>query len=125
MQGCRGHVHLLYISPKKTFNLRPMTNSQYKNVDYFQRNALGGHFVFQNEAIFSLREAYPPMKISCKFGEPSWCSFPLRALTPKISLSKVSANTKPKYPPDASGGYNYKNLCVYRPSIFKDSENFS
>ena len=24
------------------------------------------------------------MKISWKFGEPSWCSFPLRALTPKI-----------------------------------------
>ena len=26
---------------------------------------------FQNEANFSLREAYPPMKTSYKFGEPS------------------------------------------------------
>ena len=42
---------------------------------------------FQNEAIFLPREAYPPMKISCKFGEPSCCRFPLRAL----------ANAKPKY----------------------------
>ena len=31
------------------------------------------------------------MKISCKFGEPSWCSFPLRALTPKISLRAPAA----------------------------------
>ena len=46
---------------------------------------------FQNEAIFSPREAYPPMKISCKFGEPSWCSFPLRVLTPKISLRTAAA----------------------------------
>ena len=36
-----------------------------------QRNASGGHLVFQNEANFSPREAYLPMKISCKFGEPS------------------------------------------------------
>ena len=67
---------MLYISPMKRLNLLPMRNRQYKNVDYFQKNAHGGHLVFQNEAIFSPREAYPPMKISCKFGEPSWCSFP-------------------------------------------------
>ena len=48
-----------YISPMKRFNLLPMSNSQYKNVDYFQRNARGGHLVFQNEAIFLSREAYP------------------------------------------------------------------
>ena len=64
---------------------------------------------FQNEANFSPREAYLLMKISCKFGEASWCSFPLRALTPKISLrvdTAVVVNAKPKYPPDASSGYN-------------------
>ena len=67
--------------------------------------------VFQNEAIFVLREAYPPMKISCKFGEPSWCSFPLRALMLKISTRGDGgvANAQPKYPPDASGGYKYVN----------------
>ena len=88
MQGCTGHVYLLYISAMKRFNLLPMGNSQYKNVYYFQRNARGGHLVFQNEAIFVPREAYPPMKISCKFG---LCSFPLRALTPKISLCAAAA----------------------------------
>ena len=46
---------------------------------------------FQNEANFSPTEAYLPMKISCKFGEPSWCSFTLRALTPKISLRAEAA----------------------------------
>ena len=47
------------------------------------------------------------MKISCKFGEPSWRSFPLRALTPKISMRGGGGvvNAKPNYPPDASGGY--------------------
>ena len=50
-----------------------------------------GHLVFQNEAILFPREAYPPMKISCKFGEPSCCCFPLRALTPKISLHAAVA----------------------------------
>ena len=74
----------------KRFNLLPMRNRQYKNVANFQRNVRGGHLVFKNEANFSPREAYPPMKISCKFGEPSWCSFPLRALTPKISLKMAS-----------------------------------
>ena len=58
--------------------------------------------IFQNEAIFIPREAYPPMMISCKFGKPSWCSFPLRALIPKISLCGSGvANAKPKYPPNA------------------------
>ena len=52
------------------------------------------------------------MKISCKFGEPSWCSFPLGALTPKISTHGSGggggvANAKPKYLPDASNRYNY------------------
>ena len=74
------------------FNLLPMRTSQLKKVDNFQRNAHGGHLVFQNETNFSPREAYLPMKISCKFGEPSWCSFPLRALTLKISTSGGVAN---------------------------------
>ena len=60
-----------YVISMKRFNLLPMKNSQYKNVDYFQRNARGGHLVFQNEAIFLPREAYP--QISCKFGEPNCC----------------------------------------------------
>ena len=84
-----------YISPMKRFNLLPMRNSQYKIVDYFQRNAHGGHLVFQNEAIFLPREAYPPMKISCKFGD----------LSTRGGGGSV-ANAKPKYPPDASGRYN-------------------
>ena len=51
------------------------------------------------------------MKISCKYGEPSWCSFPLRALMPKnLSMRGGGGggivNAKPKYPPDTSGGYN-------------------
>ena len=106
---------MLYISPMKRFNLLPMRNSQLKNVQNFQRNAHGGHLVFQNVATFSPREAYPPMKISCKFGEPSWCSFPLRALTPKISMCGGCGgvvNAKPKYPPDASGGYNNQHEPV-------------
>ena len=56
------------------------------------------------------------MKISCKFGEPSWCSFPLRVLTPKISTRGGSggvANTKPKYPPDASSGYNSQVVSTF------------
>ena len=61
---------------------------------------------FQNEANFSPREAYLPMNISCKFGEASWCSFPLRALIMN-TLSKHGGvvNTEPKYPLEASGGY--------------------
>ena len=82
---------MLYISPMKRFNLLPTSISQQKKVDNFQRNARGGHLVFQNEANFSSREAYLPMKISCKFGEPSWCNFPLRALMSKISLHAVAA----------------------------------
>ena len=112
VQGCRGHVYLLYISPMMRFNLLPKRNSQYKNADYFQRNARGGHLVFQNQAIFSPREAYPPMKISCKFGEPSWCSFPLRASKCGDGLSVV-ANAKPKYPPDVSGGYNNSRFPIW------------
>ena len=79
-----------YISPMKRFNLLPMRNSQQKNADYFQRNVFQRN-VFQNEAIFLPREAYPPMKISCKCGEPSCCCFPPRALTPKISLRAAAA----------------------------------
>ena len=53
------------------------------------------------------------MKISCKFGEPSCCCFPLRALTPKISTRGGGvADAKPKYPPDASGGYNYQCINI-------------
>ena len=62
------------------------------------------------QANFSPRKADLPMKISCKFGEASLCSFPLTAFTLKIAMhgrSSRIANTKPKYPPDASGGYNY------------------
>ena len=76
----------IYISPMKRFNLLHMGNSRSKKVDNFQRNAHGGHLVSQNEANFIPREAFPPMKISCKFDEPMWCSFPLRALSPKISI---------------------------------------
>ena len=57
----------------KTFNLLQNRISQLKKVDNFQRNACSGHLVFQNEANFSPREAYLQMKISCKFGEPTWC----------------------------------------------------
>ena len=56
-----------------------MKKSQLKNVDNFQRNARSCHLVFQNEANFGPREAYP------QFGEPRSCS---------ISLL------------NASGGYN-------------------
>ena len=73
----------------KKFNLLPMKTSQYKMVDNFQRNP-PGHLVFQNEANFSPREAYRPIKISCKVGEPRWCSFRLRVLTLKISLREVA-----------------------------------
>ena len=68
-----------------------MRTSQLKKVDNFQRNACGGHLVFQNEANFSSTEAYLQMNISCKFDEPSWCSFPLRVLTPKISVRTAAA----------------------------------
>ena len=78
---------MVYISPKKRFNLLQTG----ENVNYFQRNARGGHLVFQNESVFLPREAYPTMKIFFKFGEPSCCRFPLRALTPKISLRAVAA----------------------------------
>ena len=72
---------------EKRFNLLLMRTSQWKKVDNFQRNARGGHFIFKHEAKFSPREAYLPVKISCKFGEANWCSLPLRALTAKISVS--------------------------------------
>ena len=74
----------------KRFNLLPMGKIEHKKVDNFQRNACSCHLIFQNEANFSPREAYPPMKLSCKFGEPSWCSFPVRALVSKISLLAVA-----------------------------------
>ena len=81
---------MLYISPMKRFNLLPMRTSQQKKVYNFQRNGRSGNLVFQNEADFSPREAYIPIKISCKFGEPSCCSFPLTELTSKISLQAVA-----------------------------------
>ena len=82
---------MLYISPMKRFNFVLMRTSQYKKVDNFQRNARGSHLVFQNEASFIPRESYHQMKISCKFGEPSWCSFPQRVLNSKISLHAAAA----------------------------------
>ena len=91
LQGCKRHVYLSYISPTKRFNLLPMRTSQYNMVDNFHKNACGGHIVFQNEANFSPREAYLLMKIFSKFGEASWCSFPLRVLTSKISLHTAAA----------------------------------
>ena len=75
----------------KRFNLLLIRTSQYKVVDNFQRNACGGHLVFQNEDNFSPRKADFQMKISCKFGEAGWCSLPLRVLTLKISLHALVA----------------------------------
>ena len=72
LQGCRD-VYLLHISPMKIFNIVLMRTSKQKNVDNLQRNAHSSHLVFQNEANFSPREAYLPMKIFCKFGKASWC----------------------------------------------------
>ena len=68
--------------------IQPSTyeNQAVEKVDNFQRNAR-----FQNETNFSPREAYLPMKIFCKFGEPSWCSFALTALVSKISLRAAAA----------------------------------
>ena len=80
-------------------NLLLMRTSQQKKVDNFQRKARRLHLVSQNEANFSPREAYLPMKISCNFGEASWCSFLLRALTSKISTCGGGVA-------NASGGYN-------------------
>ena len=90
LQDCRGLVYLLYISPTKRLTFLFMRTGQKKKVDNFQRNTCGSHFVFQNDANFSPREAYPPMKISCKFGEASGI-----------------VNAKPKYPQDASSEYKY------------------
>ena len=50
LHACIGYVYLLNISPMKRFNLLLMRTSQWKKVDNFQRNAEGGHSVFQNEA---------------------------------------------------------------------------
>ena len=66
------------------------SENQPAEKDNFQRNAHGGHLVFQNDANFSPGEAYLLMKTSCKFGEASWCSFPLRTMS-KISLRVVAA----------------------------------
>ena len=81
----------------KRFNLT--RTSQYKNVDNFQRNAQAGHFVFQNEANFSPRASYLPMKISCKFGEATWSNFPLSVNVENLSTrgGDSVANAKPKY----------------------------
>ena len=85
LQGCRGHVYLLYITYEE---IQPSTyeNQPVEKVANFQRNPHGDNLVFQNEANLSPREAYSQMKISCKVGEPSWCSFPLRVFTSKIYL---------------------------------------
>ena len=86
LQGCRGHIYALYISPYEEIQTSTYENQPVENVDNFQRNARSGHLVFQNEANISPREAYLTMKISCKFDEPSWSSFPLRLLMSKISV---------------------------------------
>ena len=64
---------------------------------------------------FSPREAYVPMKISCEFGEPSWCSFPLESVNVENLSTRGGgvANAKPKNPLDASRGYNYLHLLPY------------
>ena len=80
--------------PHVTLKKGPRSNLTTSE-DNFQRNARSGHLIFQNEVNFSAKDGYPPMKISCKLGEASWCSFPLRLL-----------NRKSLYVPDASGGYN-------------------
>ena len=97
---------MLYISSMKRFNLLPIRTCQYKMVNNFQRQARSDHLVFQNEANLSPKEAYLPMKISCKFGEARWFSFPLRLLTSKISLHGGVANAKLKYLPDGYSAYN-------------------
>ena len=52
--------------------IQPSTyENQPVEKDTFQRNARDRHLVFQNETDFSPREAYVPMKTSCKFGEAS------------------------------------------------------
>ena len=69
----------------------------------------GGGCFFQNEANFNPREAYLKMKISCKFGEASRCSFPADSIDVEnlfVSGGRGIVNTKPKYPMDASGGYS-------------------
>ena len=71
--------------------------------------------LFFRMRLISVPEKFTPMKISCKFGEPSWCSFSLRALTPKICTRCGGGvvNAKSKYPPDASCGYNYPLFETY------------
>ena len=61
-----------------------------------------------------------------------WCSFLLRALTPKISTCGGGgvAKAKPKYPLDASGGYNYIDKILkstkhtYHTSIQKNLKGY-
>ena len=81
LQGCRGHVYLLYVSPIKRFQPSTDEIQPVEKGRQFQRNACDSHLVFQNVAYFSLREAYLLMKISCKFGEASW--FPTESVIVK------------------------------------------
>ena len=55
------------------------------------------------------------MKISCKSGEPGWCSFPLSINAKNLSMSGGGiATTKPKDPLDASGGYKNGKSEFYK-----------
>ena len=99
--ACTGHICLLYIAPTKRLNLLVMDISQQQKVYNFQRFAQDDHLIFQNEANFSCIEAYLTTKIF-KFGKASWSSFPLRALTSKISLRVAAWATQNQYPSDAS-----------------------
>ena len=76
-----------------------------EKVDNFH---MGGHFVFQNKANFSRREAYLPMKISGKFGEPSWPCFPRRALISKISPCVWQRSAK------VAGVYNEMHESIFK-----------
>ena len=49
------------------YALEGVTENLYTFFDERQRNASGGHIVFQNEAKNIARQAFVIMKISCKF----------------------------------------------------------
>ena len=111
MSAClnRTYISVIHITYEEIQTSSHKNQPVEKDVENFQRNAQDSHLVFQNEAYFNCREAYLPMKISCKYCEASWSSFPLRVLTPKNLSTRGGgggANTKQKYPPNASGGYS-------------------
>ena len=97
LEACREHVYLSYISPINRFNLLLMRTSQYKKADNFLRNAQGGHLVFQNEANFSPREVYLPIRYPANLVKLAGVVFS-RVLTSKISLC-AAAVTSPVLTP--------------------------